>query len=279
MYEASVNWGIKVEFFWSESTDGSGHLAETEIWKAINQAVDKDEGVCYHRYPVFTADRSRREPDILLFHRKWGLFVIECKGCNIDNIASINGSVWLMNDWHSSQETPYIQAEDQMFAVLSKFKSESGLRKGRHDLIQGHVFIALPFVTRQQWQSKGFDLSPASPTTMIFSDDLESTRLRARLQDVPAEEKQDHINDDQWTLAVGVLQGAPVLRREIRPEAKKPHTKAHMLRQVEQQMQTITVIASRRSSVRYRIMEVLNPPTTGGMTDERPADCNRLCHP
>lgn len=226
-----------MEFVWSES--GEINYAEIEMWKVLKLALANDEGICYHRYPVFSADRSRREPDILILHRQWGLYVIECKGAKIDNIEMIDGPVWRMKDWRSSQETPYTQAEDQMWAVIGKFRNESGLRKGRQDLIQGHVFVALPFIKRAEWKAKGLALSPASPNTIIFADDLEPRALRERLQEVPSEEKQSPITNEQWKLALAVLQGAPVLRREPRPEPSRANTKAFMLRQVEQQMLSI----------------------------------------
>lgn len=226
-----------MEFVWSDS--GENNYAEKEIWKSLKNALSQDEGICYHRYPIFSADRSRREPDILMLHRNWGLYVIESKGCRIDNIERINGQVWVMQNWHSSQESPYAQAEDQMFPVLGKFKNESRLRRSRSDLIQGHVFIGLPFISKSEWKEKGLDLSPASPITIIFADDLEPKALRTRLQNVPAEEKQEALTDEQWQLALGILQGAPTLRREIRPEAKKPNSKASMLKQVEEQMQSL----------------------------------------
>lgn len=226
-----------MEFVWSES--GDTNFAEKEIWKALKLALIEDDGICYHRYPVFSADRSRREPDILILHREWGLYIIECKGCKIENIEKINGPVWKMKDWHSSQETPYTQAEDQMWAVLGKFRNESLLRKGRHDVIQGHVFIGLPFIKRVDWEEKGLNLSPASPTTIIFADDLDPRALRTRLQTIPAEEKQEYTTNEQWKLALGVLQGSPVLRREPRAEVADVNSKASMLRQVEQQMLSI----------------------------------------
>jgi superfamily I DNA and RNA helicase len=226
-----------MDFIWSEP--GETNYAEKAIWDALKLDLIKDEGICYHRYPIFSADRSRREPDILILHRQWGLYIIECKGCKIDNIERIDGPAWIMKDWHSSKETPYTQAEDQMWAVLGKFRQESALRRGREDLITGHVFIGLPFITRREWEDKGLDLSPAVPSTIIFADDLEPLALRKRLQEIPAEEKQEHLTDEQWNLALAVLQGAPVLRREPRPEPKKTATKAYLLREVEQQMLSI----------------------------------------
>jgi hypothetical protein len=126
-----------------------------------------------------------------------------------------------------------------MWAVLGKFRNESSLRRGRQDSIQGHIFIALPFITRAQWRNKGLDLSPASPTTIIFADELEPDVLRKRLQEIPAEERQGPLTGEQWELALAVLQGAPVLRREPRPEPSKVNTKASLLRQVEQQILSI----------------------------------------
>ncbi|MBE9215491.1 hypothetical protein IQ247_22970 [Plectonema cf. radiosum LEGE 06105] len=60
-----------MEFIWSDS--GDNNSAETLIWKCLKGALVNDEGICYHRYPIFSADRSRREPDILMLHKNWGL--------------------------------------------------------------------------------------------------------------------------------------------------------------------------------------------------------------
>ena len=226
-----------MEFLWSDPDNIN--YAEKEIWDALKLALIGDEGVCYHRYPIFSADRSRREPDILFLHREWGLYIIECKGFKIENIESIDGSVWKMKNWHSNQETPYTQAEDQMWAVMGKFKNESGLRRKRECVIQGHTFVGLPFIRRAEWLEKGLDLSPASPNTLIFADDLEAEALRKRLQAVPAEEAQQPITEEQWKLSIGVLQGAPALRREARPQTNGVSSKASMLRQVEQQIETM----------------------------------------
>jgi len=226
-----------MEFIPSEPFDANN--AQRRIWSALRDALADDEGVCYYRYPVFSADRSRREPDILILHRQWGLFVIECKGCHIENVSRIEGSVWIMENWHSPEETPYPQAEDQMFMVLNKFRNESCLRSGRRDLIQGHVFIGLPFITKVNWKQKGLDVSPASPNTIIFADDLEPEALRARLQSIPPEEKQESLTNEQWLSARSVLQGVPVLRHAPRPQPNNLSSKAAFLREAELQIKTI----------------------------------------
>ena len=227
----------KMDFIWSDSGDTT--IAEKEIWKYLKIALAEDEGICYHRFPIFSADRSRREPDILILHRQLGLYVINCKGYRIENIKHIDDPTWEMKNWQSTQETPVSEAEDQIWTVLGKFRSERILRKNRKDVIQGHVFIGLPFITHLQWEKAGLDSPSSSSFEVIFSNDLEPRALKARLQNVPAEEKQEPLSEDQWKLALAVLQGGPVLRRELRPEASNPNSKASMLRQVEQQMLSI----------------------------------------
>lgn len=225
-----------MQFVWSDSGDTS--IAEEEIWKYLEAALLTEDGICYHKFPIFSADRSRREPDILIVHRQWGIYVIDCKGYTIDNIESIEGKTWNLIDWKCTIEKPVSEAEDQLYAVLGKFKTDSRLRRGRDDLIQGHIFIGLPNITRSQWRERGLSF-PSASFKLIFSDDLEPTTLRIKLLETFDEEKQDPITDEQWALALSILQGGPVLHRQLRPEASNPKSKAAMLREVEQQMLSI----------------------------------------
>jgi superfamily I DNA and RNA helicase len=228
-----------MEFIWTDSDQTT--YTERSIWKALKSALATDEGLCYYRYPTLSADLSRREPDFLILHRKWGLYTIECKSFNIDNIDHIDGPLWIMRNWQASLETPHTQAEDHMISILNKFRSESELRRGKNSVIEGHSFIALPAITREEWRERHFDESPTSPkpNTIIFADDLEPEALHASLQQILLEEKQSEITDRQWLLAISILRGSPVLRSEPRPETHQQSTKAALLRQVEQQMRII----------------------------------------
>jgi len=223
-----------MQFIWSDAEDEN--YIDRELWKYLKLALSDDDGLSYHRYPILSTDRSQREPDFLILHRDWGLFVINCIGCEIDNIREINDLVWEMEDWHSSQVNPLAQAEDQMWAVLGKFRKERSLRENRQDVIQGHIFIALPFVSRSEFREKGLDGATSSSATFLFADDFDPIKLRNRLQEYPSEEKQDPLTDEQWGIAKGILQGTSVLKREPRPESKSDTSKSALLRKVEQQM-------------------------------------------
>src|SRR5260221_11803283 len=119
-----------MEFIWTDSDQTT--YTEKSVWKALKSALAADEGLCYYRYPTFSADPSRREPDFLILHRKWGLYTIECESFNIDNIDHIDGPLWFMRNWNTSLETPYAQAEDHMINILNKFRGESELRRGKN---------------------------------------------------------------------------------------------------------------------------------------------------
>lgn len=84
-----------MEFIWTDS-DQTTYI-ERSFWKALKSALATDEGLCYYRYPTLSADLPRHEPDFLILHRKWGLYTIECKSFNIDNIDRIDGPLWFMS--------------------------------------------------------------------------------------------------------------------------------------------------------------------------------------
>jgi len=222
-----------MQFIWSES--GDAYYSEKEIWNALKLALIDDDGICYHRYPVFSSDRSRKEPDFLILHRENGLYIIHLLECKIDQIENISDDYWQMQNWESLHEFPFNEAEDQIMAVLSKFRNERGLRKKREVVIQGHIFIALPNITKSEFVEKGFSESPYS-YTIIFADDLDPLQLRKRLYQFADDESQDQITDEQWSLALGVLQGTPVLRRNPRAESSNMNSKSAMLRKVELEM-------------------------------------------
>src|SRR5262245_13235823 len=109
-----------MEFHPHEAPDNNS--AQRYVWDSLKKAFHDEPGVAYYRYHIFPRNRlRRREPDVLLLHLALGLFILECKGCRISNIAAINGCEWRMHDWYEEVETPLQQAEDQMFAVKALY--------------------------------------------------------------------------------------------------------------------------------------------------------------
>ena len=68
------------------------NVSHKHFWGSLRQAFQDEPGVAYYRYPIFARDgRRRREPDFLLLHRRLGLWVIQCEGFSIGNMATIEG--------------------------------------------------------------------------------------------------------------------------------------------------------------------------------------------
>ena len=152
--------------------------AQKALWERVKTAFKDDPGVAFYRYPIFhRSGRLNREPDILILHRELGLWVIECKGCHIENITSIQGHEWSMNKWHSEIETPVAQAEDQMFAIRNKLTE----RRETRGLMSFNCRVVLPFIKRDEWQSRGFSDFPSTQGVVLLAEDLTPRAFRDKL--------------------------------------------------------------------------------------------------
>lgn len=136
-------------------------------------------------------------------HREYGLWVIECKGCEISNIASIQGHEWKMNNWHSEIETPVAQAEDQMFAIKNRLTE----RRETRGLVSFNFRVVLPSVKREEWQSKGFDNFLSTQGVVLLAEDLTSKVFKEKIIQGNKENTQRMMTDEQWETVKAVLGG------------------------------------------------------------------------
>src|SRR5262249_42634564 len=126
---------------------------------------------------------------------------LECKGCPIANVAAIHGHEWVMDDWHDEQETPLAQAEDQMFAVKNRYEG----RRETRGLLAFGFRVCLPFVTRDQWQERGFDRLTGD--AVLLREDLFPGSIRQTLERCAGECPQRPLSDEQWEWAKVPLRG------------------------------------------------------------------------
>jgi len=67
----------------------------------------------------------------------------------------------------TTEINPYQQAEHQLRALISYSDRETALWRK----VNGRAIVALPQITTEQWQQKGFDQLPDIPP-IIFQDQL-----------------------------------------------------------------------------------------------------------
>lgn len=215
-------------FIETESIEMAGKKDEQRVWEALKRAYAKDDGVGYWRYPVFSpSDGPRREPDLLLLTREGGLVIIEVKGLTIDQIASVQGPLWTYDHFYVAEGAPYQQAEDQLFSLLHYFDRDQRTRRK----IKARAIVALPRITRAEWEEKGFADLPSSPP-ILFAEDLGPKTMRLRIEEAPTLQRgRMPLDDEAWNAALSVLGGAPVhQKKEVAPTATM--TKSYLLHQL-----------------------------------------------
>lgn len=216
----------------SVSEGDPGGAAELTVWERLKNAFEPDErGVLYHQYPIFDKGGHRfdRKPDFVLLHEELGLIIVECKGYTIDQIDYIAGETWHLRGTRQDQAAPLEQARDQGFYLQQFFRQERDLRDGQDVKIPMNVFVALPNVSRSEWERRDLDAGPASPR-VILSNDLTPVALREQLDSVLT---FDPLTADEFDTARKVLScGQPISGGHGDP-TPEPTTKAEYYEQVE----------------------------------------------
>lgn len=216
----------------SVSDSASGGAAELDVWSRLKDVFDANErGVLYHQYPIFDKGGHRfdRKPDFVLLHEELGLVVLECKGYTIDQIDRIAGETWHLRGMAQDRAAPAEQARDQGFYLQDFFKRERILRNQQGSKIPMNVLVALPNISRAEWEARGFDSGPASPR-VILSDDLTPAPLRNQLESIRT---FDPLSPEEFDAAKKVLScGQPISGTHGEPTAD-PSTKSERYERVE----------------------------------------------
>ena len=207
--------------------------AQEKLWNWIKKAFSQDEGVAYYRYPIFTqAGRLYKEPDIIVLHREYGLWVFECKGCQIHNIESIQGHEWQMLDWYDERITPLQQAEDQMFALKNRLN-----RRETRNLIAIEFRVALPLITREEWTASGWSELPSIGGAVLVYDDLTPNALREYLK---VHSDSRNLSDEEWEMIKRVLGGTlPNRAPRAIPTGSPLDSPLRVIREIDQELKSL----------------------------------------
>ncbi|MGA9379588.1 MAG: pentapeptide repeat-containing protein [Phormidium sp.] len=236
------NSNLDYKFVATEPLGKSGQKGERQVWEIVKKVFTERECLAYWRYPIFCEFRKvRKEPDILIADIELGLIVIEVKSITIDQILAINGHRWELRNFYTNSSNPYEQAENQLFGLLGYCDREPNLRSQ----VSGRVIVALPFISQQQWQTKGFAKLPSSPPILfqenLFLETKKPTFLDQICKTSPII-KGRKLNSEQWKLLLSVLGGNPVFRQpktSLSPNQENPEKKslrASILEQVRQNL-------------------------------------------
>lgn len=199
-------------FIMTEPLGKSGEAGEQKVCDAVKSAFSERNYIGYWRYPIFAkVGKIPKEPDILIADRELSLVVIEVKSLTIDQVVAIEGHQWKLTNFCTNQANPYEQAEHQLRALLAHCDQESILWRK----VMGRAIVALPLITEEQWQQKGFDQLPNCPP-IIFQNQLGKVGLLERIKQSALAVPGEDLDDKQWQVLLSVISGRPVLKQTPR---------------------------------------------------------------
>ncbi|NES84508.1 MAG: ATP-binding domain-containing protein [Moorea sp. SIO2B7] len=200
------------KFITTEPITESEETGKQRVWDATRSAFSERNCIGYWRYPIFSkVGEISKEPDILITDQDLGLVVIEIQSVTIDQIITIDGYQWQLQNCDTTEAHPYQQAEHQLKAILASCDREPALWRK----VTGRAMIALPLITQEQWQHHGFDQLPDCPP-IIFQDQLGKVGFLQCIQETESVIPGEDIDDQQWKLLLAVISGAPIFRKPPR---------------------------------------------------------------
>jgi superfamily I DNA and RNA helicase len=220
-----------MEFVSSQNFDSD---AEKGFWEALKIQLKDELGVAWHRHPITNRRGNQLEPDFTIIGRMFGLCVIETKGMKIEDIEDITGYTWLMNSkYYRTSESPIEQVRHHRFAISDRLRdSRGGLLQNEEGncKIPARHFVALPYITEAQWDSRFYN-SNVSKDNLIFKSDIESQRLKEII--VKEKNIMTSLTNEEWEVVLGVLTTGDALSKGNIRKTKGDATLSHILRKVE----------------------------------------------
>ena len=219
-------------FIETESLEQNGEAGEKKVWEVVKKAFRNSDCLGYWRYPVFSSTgKGRKEPDILIADKSLGLLVLEVKAINIQNIITIQGHQWQMRDFYSDYIQPYRQAENQLYAVAGWCDTDPIIRRR----VAGRAVVALPYITRGEWEGRGFDKLPSSPP-ILFRGDLRLARFYEQVETIPPLIQGQALDDEQWEAFQVALCGSTVLKKDTPGDSPDPESRRAIIDTVREKL-------------------------------------------
>jgi len=221
-------------FIQGDNFDGAGGEAEKLVWEKLKESFRNRECIVYSKYPLFSnVGDNKKEPDILIIDKQFGIVVIEVKGITIDQIEKVEGSKWTTKNFYQKSINPIGQAQNQIYALTSRLYHPDIRGK-----VNTKVFVALPYIAKKQWENKKFGLAGEAP--IIFSDNLSPGALRRIIEETGNIFTADVLNDDQWRLLLSYIGGENIFAKETEVDFTEG-TKAFISKAVDEEMYDLDI--------------------------------------
>lgn len=221
------------QFIATEPLNSKGEAGERIVWDVIKIGFRDRICLAYWRYPIFSSKgKFRKEPDILIADRQLGLIIIEVKSIKIKQIVKICGHRWYYQNFYTNYGNPYQQAENQLYGLL-EYTNREPILKGR---VTSRAIIALPYISREQWQQQGFDKLPNSPPILFQDDLLISERVIDFIRQTTTINRSNNLTATQWELLLSILGGTPLYTQSKKHYLSNKQSKAYIIQQARSRL-------------------------------------------
>ena len=172
--------------------EAPGHLeGQRLLWNLLQRALRREDGSAWFRYPLFAADdTARRRPDFLVASRKYGLWLITCRGTRVE---------------HFDPD----QAREELALLAAQADALRQRCANRPELVglecRPDIRLALPFVKTPQALLEVAE-EPVLRSQILTFDELSPTALRHHF--ASAGTATVAWTDAQWTLLLATLRGS-----------------------------------------------------------------------
>ncbi|MBW4533975.1 MAG: pentapeptide repeat-containing protein [Pleurocapsa minor HA4230-MV1] len=198
------------KFIATELFDSKGETGEKIVWNGIKRGFERRKCIAYWRYPIFSPDKLRKEPDILIADYQLGLIVIEVKAIRIEQLVNIQGHRWQYQNFYTDSGNPYQQAERQLYALLEYSDREPLLKRQ----VSARAMVALPYITQVQWQERGWANLPNSPPILWQEQLIDSELIVKAIANTHPLVIGSDLTPTQWELLQAVLGGTALYTPE-----------------------------------------------------------------
>ncbi len=207
--------GSEYQFITTESINSEEAGVGKKVWDSVRRSFSGRECIAYWRYPIFSRrGEDRKEPDILIADREFGLIVLEVEDYKIDDIDQVTYDNWEYKTDRESDSPSYL-AEDQLYAVKGLCESDRSLRR-----MPGKAVVVLPGITEEQWKEKGFP-----EENIIFAGQLGRKTLLKKIGKLAPVFGRGELTSEQWQNLLIVLTGQNTFREESGEKSRDAGTR------------------------------------------------------
>ncbi|MEJ6952377.1 DEAD/DEAH box helicase [Natronospora cellulosivora (SeqCode)] len=199
------------KFITTETIDSKDSNSSSTVWDSVRRSFSERDCIAYWKYPIFSKrGEDRKEPDILIADKEYGLIVLEVEDYTIEDIANLSDEQWEYNIDKES-DSPIYLAEDQLYAIKGLCESDRSLRR-----IQGRVAVVLANITKDEWEEKDY------PTeNIIFADCLGKKTFLKEVLNLEAVFGRGKLANDKWNNLLMVLSGQNTFKKKAEEKSKK----------------------------------------------------------